>query len=83
MRPPCRETEVNAWWWVPIGLVAWFAVAVAAGLWLGPVLRSCSQAREALEARTGEIASRAPGAAARHWRQASYRRLERGRSLDA
>jgi hypothetical protein len=49
---------MNAWWWVPIGLVAWFAVSVAVGLWLGPVLRRCSQAREALEARMGEMPGR-------------------------
>ena len=41
---------MNAWWWVPISLVAWVAVSVAVGLWLGPVLRRCSQAREAQEA---------------------------------
>jgi hypothetical protein len=46
---------MNAWWWVPIGLVAWFAVAVAVGLWLGPVLRTCSQAREAQDQHTAEI----------------------------
>ena len=40
---------MDAWWWVPVALTAWFAVAVAVGLWLGPVLRHCSQAREALE----------------------------------
>jgi hypothetical protein len=40
---------MDAWWWIPIGLVAWSAVAAAVGLWLGPVLRSCSQAREALD----------------------------------
>jgi hypothetical protein len=43
---------MNVWWWLPIGLVAWFALAVAAGLWLGPVLRRCSQAREALDRQT-------------------------------
>ena len=50
---------MNAWWWVPTGLVAWFAVSVAVGLWLGPVLRRCSQAREALEleARMGEMSA--------------------------
>ena len=57
---------MNAWWWVPIGLVAWFAVSVAVGLWLGPVLRCCSQAREALEARTGEMLARR-----QYWQQAS------------
>jgi hypothetical protein len=41
---------MNAWWWVPIGLVAWSGVSLAVGLRLGPVLRRCSQAREALDA---------------------------------
>jgi hypothetical protein len=46
---------VNAWWWIPIGLVAWFAVAVATGVWLGAVLRSCSQARAAVDQHMAEI----------------------------
>jgi len=45
---------MNAWWWVLIGLVAWFGVSLAAGLILGPVLRRASQAREVLDAGTGE-----------------------------
>jgi hypothetical protein len=40
---------MNAWWWVPVGLVAWSGVSLAVGLWLGPVLRYCSQAQEALD----------------------------------
>ena len=40
---------MSAWWWVPIGLAAWFGVALAVGLLLGPVLRRSSQAREALD----------------------------------
>ncbi len=40
---------MDGWWWLPIGLVAWFAVAMAVALWLGPVLRGCAQAREALD----------------------------------
>jgi hypothetical protein len=43
------DAGVNAWWWVPIGLVAWFLVAVAVGLCLGPVLRRSAAAREAVE----------------------------------
>jgi hypothetical protein len=60
---------MNAWW-VPTGLVAWFVVSVAVGLWLGPVLRRCSQAREALEARMGEkpVRLQEPGG---YWQQAS------------
>jgi hypothetical protein len=50
---------MNAWWLVPIGLVAWFGVSLMVGLWLGPVLRRSSQAREALDAQTAEtLASR-------------------------
>jgi len=45
---------MSAWWWILIGLVAWFALSVAVGLWLGPVLKSCSQAREALDQHTEE-----------------------------
>jgi HAMP domain-containing protein len=61
---------MNAWWWVSAGLVAWFAVSLAAALWLGPVLRRCSQARETLEARMGEMPAglREPR---QHWQQAS------------
>jgi hypothetical protein len=47
---------MDAWWWIPVGLIAWLAVAVAVGLLLGPVLRSCSQAREALGQQMGEPA---------------------------
>jgi hypothetical protein len=36
-------------WWVPIGLAAWFGVAVVAALFIGPALRHSSEAREALE----------------------------------
>ena len=61
---------MNAWWWVPTSLVAWFAVSVAVGLWLGPVLRRCSQVREALEARTGEMPARLQEPR-QYWRQAS------------
>jgi hypothetical protein len=37
---------MSAWWWVPIGLGAWFLVSLAAGLVIGPWLRNASQARE-------------------------------------
>jgi hypothetical protein len=43
------KQEVNSWWWVPIGLAAWFLVSLAVGLCLGPILRRCSEARDALE----------------------------------
>jgi type II secretory pathway component PulL len=37
---------MDAWWWLPIGLAAWFAVSLVVGLLLGPFLKSCSQAWE-------------------------------------
>jgi hypothetical protein len=36
-------------WWVPIGLAAWFGIAVAIALFIGPALRRGSEAREALD----------------------------------
>jgi hypothetical protein len=55
-----------AWSWMPIGVAAWFALSVAVGLWLGPVLKSCSQARHALDRHTAEIL-----AVPQDWQQAS------------
>jgi membrane protein YdbS with pleckstrin-like domain len=46
---------MNAWWWVLIGLAAWFAVAAAVGLWVSPVLRRSSQAWEAPDEHTEEL----------------------------
>ncbi len=46
---------MNAWWWVPIGLVAWIGVSLAVGLLLGPVFKRSAQAREALDAHVEEI----------------------------
>jgi hypothetical protein len=38
--PSTREgIHVNPWWWVPIGLAAWLAVSIAAGLLIGRWLR--------------------------------------------
>jgi len=65
-----REAGMDVWWWLLIGLIAWFAVSVAVGLWLGPVLRHCSQAREALDAHVGEIPA-GPHAPPLYWQQAS------------
>jgi hypothetical protein len=39
---------MDPWWWVPIGLAAWFLIALAIALLLGPALRRSSQARERL-----------------------------------
>jgi hypothetical protein len=47
---------VNPWWWVPIGLAAWFLVAIVVGLLIGPVLRRSSQARESLRPEPEETA---------------------------
>jgi hypothetical protein len=41
--------NVNMWWWVPIGLAAWFLASVVIALCIGPVLRRSSQVREALD----------------------------------
>ena len=51
---------MNVWSWVPIGLVAWFGVSIAVGMWLGPVLRHCSQAREAPNPHSGPRMGHAP-----------------------
>lgn len=40
---------MSPWWWVPIGLAAWFLVSIVAALCIGPVLRRSSQAREPLD----------------------------------
>jgi hypothetical protein len=61
---------VDAWWWVPIGLVAWLVLAAAAGLWLGPVFKQCSQAWEALAPDTGKTPSSRPKPP-EDWQQAS------------
>jgi hypothetical protein len=44
---------MDAWWWVAIGLLAWFGVSLAAGLSLGRFFRLSSQARDALDAQAG------------------------------
>lgn len=43
---------MDAWWWVPVAMTAWFVIALAVGLWLGPVLRRWSQASEAAAPRS-------------------------------
>ena len=50
--PAMGRWNMDAWWWVPIALTAWFVVAVVVGLWLGPVLRHWSQAYETTEPRS-------------------------------
>jgi hypothetical protein len=39
---------VNPWWWVPIGLAAWFLVAIVAALLIGPVLKHSTRIRDSL-----------------------------------
>ena len=46
--------NVNPWWWVPIGLAAWFLVGLAVALCLGPVLRRSSHTWETLDREPGE-----------------------------
>jgi hypothetical protein len=43
------------WWWVPIGLAAWFLASVVIGLWIGPVLRRSSQIMESLDQQVAAI----------------------------
>ena len=31
---------MDPWWWVPIGLAAWFLVALGIGLFIGPILQA-------------------------------------------
>ena len=33
-------------WLIPVGIAAWFLVAIVVGLCVGPLLGRCSQARE-------------------------------------
>ena len=45
---------MNAWWWVPVGLAAWFLVAVVMALCIGAVLRRASQTRASLDRQATE-----------------------------
>jgi hypothetical protein len=45
---------MTAWWWVAVGLLAWFGISLAAGLLLGRVFGRSAQARDALDALEGE-----------------------------
>ena len=45
---------MDPWWWVPIGLAAWFLVGFTIAFCLGPVLRRASQVREAPDQQLGE-----------------------------
>jgi len=52
-------------WLIPVGIAAWFLVAIVVGLCVGPLLGRCSQAREAA------AQSQAREAAAQPWTRAS------------
>lgn len=39
---------MNPWWWVPIGLVAWFLIATVAALLIGPVLKRSARIRDSI-----------------------------------
>ena len=51
---------MNPWWWVPIGLAAWFLVAIVVSLLIGSVLRRSSQASEILGQQASEIIGQEP-----------------------
>lgn len=61
---------MDPWWWVPIGLAAWFLVALGIGLFIGPVLRRSCQAWEALDQQRGKIPDK-PHEPARYSRRVS------------
>ena len=46
---------MNAWWWIPIGLAAWFLVAIVMALCIGAILRRASQARESLDRQVTDL----------------------------
>jgi hypothetical protein len=37
---------VNPWWWVLIGLAAWFLVAIVVALLIGPVLKRSARIQD-------------------------------------
>src|ERR1700759_1485765 len=39
------EEENMSLWWIPTGVAAWFLIAAAAAMYIGPLLGRCSQAR--------------------------------------
>jgi hypothetical protein len=45
---------MDAWWWVAIGLLAWFGVSLATGLLLGRFFSRAARARDALDAHEAE-----------------------------
>ena len=61
---------MDLWWWVLIGLAAWFLVALGIAVYIGPVLRRSSQAWEAIDQQLGEIPGK-PHEPPAHKRQVS------------
>ena len=61
---------MDLWWWVLIGIAAWFLVALGVGMCIGPVLRRSSQALEAIDQQWGEIPAK-PHEPPSHKRQVS------------
>jgi len=48
VRSTGEATDMSLWL-IPVGIAAWFLVAIVAGLCVGPVLGRCSQARKAAD----------------------------------
>ena len=72
MKQACATEEGNMdlWWWVLIGVAAWFLVALGIAVCIGPVLRRSSQAWEAIDQQLGEIPGK-PHEPPAHKRQVS------------
>src|SRR5690349_8169377 len=61
-------------WLIPVGIAAWFLVAIVVGLCVSPLLGRCSQVREAAaqsQVREAAAQSQAREAAAQPWTRAS------------
>ena len=59
-------------WLIPVGIAAWFLVAIVVGLCVGPLLGRCSQAGEAAaQPQAREAQPQAREAAAQPWTRVS------------
>ena len=45
---------MNPWWWVLIGLAAWFLVAIVAAMLIGPVLKRSARSARIQDSRRPE-----------------------------
>lgn len=45
---------MNPWWWVLIGLAAWFLVAIVVALLIGPVLKRSARSARIQDSRRPE-----------------------------